>query len=152
MRDGLCEALALAVADPSIRSVRLSGNGKCFSSGGDLDEFGTAPDSATAHAVRSLRLPAALLAQCADRVEARVHGACVGAGAELPAFARRVEATSDAFFLLPEVGLGLIPGAGGCVSIPRRVGRQRAAYMALSGARIGAAQALDWGLIDAIVD
>jgi hypothetical protein len=152
MRDALCEALALAVADDSIRSVRLSGNGKCFSSGGDLDEFGTAPDSATAHAVRSLRLPAALLVQCADRVEARVHGACVGAGAELPAFARRVHAASDAFFLLPEVGLGLIPGAGGCVSIPRRIGRQRAAYMALSGARIGAAQALEWGLVDAIVD
>jgi hypothetical protein len=152
MRDGLCEALALVVADPSVRSARLSGNGKCFSSGGDLDEFGTAPDPATAHAVRSLRLPAALLVQCADRVEVRVHGACVGAGVELPAFARRVLAASDSFFQLPEVGLGLIPGAGGCVSIPRRIGRQRAAYMALSGARIGAAQALDWGLIDAIVD
>lgn len=152
MRDGLCEALRLVVTDPAIRCARLSGNGPAFSSGGDLDEFGTAPDSATAHAVRSLRLPAALLVQCAARVEVRVHGACVGAGAELPAFAGRVVATSDAFFQLPEIGLGLIPGAGGCVSIPRRIGRQRAAYLGLSGARIDARQALAWGLVDAIED
>lgn len=152
MRDALCEALGLIVADDSIRSVRLSGNGPCFSSGGDLDEFGSAPDSATAHAVRSLRLPAALLVQCAGRVEFELHGACVGAGAELPAFGRRVRAHRDAFFQLPEIRLGLIPGAGGCVSIPRRIGRQRAAYMGLSAARIDAAQAHAWGLVDELVD
>lgn len=152
MRDGLCEALQLVVADPSIKRARLTGNGKCFSSGGDLDEFGTAPDTATAHAVRSLRLPAAVLLQCVERVEFRVHGACVGAGAELSAFGRHVCANRDAFFQLPEIRLGLIPGAGGCVSIPRRVGRQRTAYMALSAARIDALQALAWGLVDTIVD
>jgi len=150
MRDALCEALQLVVADPTIRRACVSGNGKCFSAGGDLDEFGTAPDAATAHAVRSLRLPAAVLLQCADRVEFRVHGACIGAGAELPAFGRRVIATRDAFFQLPEVRMGLIPGAGGCVSIPRRIGRQRAAFMALSAERIDAPTALAWGLIDAI--
>ena len=152
MRDALCEALQLVVADPTIRRACVSGNGKCFSAGGDLDEFGTAPDAATAHAVRSLRLPAAVLLQCADRVEFRVHGACIGAGAELPAFGRRVIATRDAFFQLPEVRMGLIPGAGGCVSIPRRIGRQRAAFMALSAERIDAPTALAWGLIDAIED
>ena len=57
------------------------------------------------------------------------------------------------FFLqLPEIRFGLIPGAGGCVSIPRRIGRQRTAYLALSARRINAATALDWGLVDAIVD
>ena len=151
IRDALCEALGLVVADPSIKTARLSGNGKCFSSGGDLDEFGTAPDPATAHAVRSLRLPAAILVQCAERVEFRLHGACIGAGAELPAFGPRVYATRDAFFQLPEIRLGLIPGAGGCVSIPRRIGRQRTAYMALSAERIDASTALAWGLVDAIV-
>ncbi|HVN42252.1 MAG TPA: enoyl-CoA hydratase/isomerase family protein [Steroidobacteraceae bacterium] len=150
MRDGLCEALQLVAADPSIDTARVSGLGQCFSSGGDLDEFGTAPDTATAHAVRSLRLPASVLLQCVERVEFRLHGACVGAGAELPAFGRRVHATPDAFFQLPEIRLGLIPGAGGCVSIPRRIGRQRMAYMALSSARIDAPQALAWGLVDAI--
>lgn len=152
MRDALHEALGFVAADPSIRKVRVSGNGKCFSAGGDLDDFGTTPDAATAHAVRSLRLPAAALLRCAGRVEFRVHGACVGAGAELPAFGRHVVATRDAFFLLPEIRMGLIPGAGGCVSIPRRIGRQRAAFMALSAARIDASTALAWGLIDALED
>ena len=152
MRDALCEALELVVADVSIESARLSGNGPCFSSGGDLDEFGTTPDPATAHAVRSLRLPAATLLQCAGRVDFRVHGACIGAGAELPAFGASVSATHDAYFQLPEIRFGLIPGAGGCVSIPRRIGRQRTAYMALSGERVDASTALAWGLVDAIVD
>jgi len=52
-----------------------------------------------------------------------VHGACVGAGMELPAFSSRVVASPDATFRLPEVGMGLVPGAGGTASIPRRVGR-----------------------------
>lgn len=152
MRDALCEALQLVVADSSIREVWLSGRGPCFSSGGDLDEFGTVPDPATGHAVRSLRLPGALLARCAERVGVHVHGACFGAGAELPAFARRVCAARDASFVLPEIRFGLIPGAGGCVSLPRRIGRQRTASMALSGAPVDASQALAWGLVDEIVD
>ena len=53
---------------------------------------------------------------------------------------------------LPELAMGILPGAGGCVSLTRRIGRQRTALMILSGRRIGARQALDWGLIDAIVD
>ncbi len=150
MRDGLWEALQLVTADRSIATACVSGNGPCFSSGGDLDEFGTAPDPATAHAVRSLRLPAALLLRCVDRVEFRLHGACVGAGVELPAFGRRVHARHDTFFQLPEIRLGLIPGAGGCVSLPRRIGRQRTAYLGLSATRIDAAQALVWGLVDTV--
>lgn len=152
MRDALCEALELVVADPSIETARVSGHGPCFSSGGDLDEFGTAPDPATAHAVRSMRLPAATLLQCAGRVEFRLHGACIGAGAELPAIGARVHAARDTYFQLPEIRFGLIPGAGGCVSLPRRIGRQRTAYMALSGERIDATTALRWGLVDALAD
>lgn len=152
IRDGLCEALQFVAADPSIGRVQICGNGPSFSSGGDLDEFGTAPDTATAHAVRSLRLPAAALLRYAGRVEFRVHGACIGAGAELPAFGSHLRARHDAFFQLPEIRMGLIPGAGGCVSIPRRIGRQRTACMALSAERIDAATALCWGLVDAIDD
>ena len=152
MRDALCEALQVAVVDASIETVTISGAGRCFSIGGDLDEFGTAPDPATAHIVRSVRMPAQLLSRCADRVDFAVHGACIGAGVELPAFGRRVTAARDSFFQLPELTFGLIPGAGGCVSIPRRIGRQRTAYLALSGRRIGARKALEWGLIDAIGD
>lgn len=151
MRDALCEALQLLLSDATITTASLHGLGKCFSIGGDLDEFGTAPDPATAHAVRSLRLPGALMAQCSDRIECHLHGACIGAGIELPAFAHRITAAPGTFFQLPEIRFGLIPGAGGCVSLPRRIGRQRTAWLALSARRINAATALDWGLIDAIV-
>ncbi|MEE9282339.1 MAG: enoyl-CoA hydratase/isomerase family protein [Myxococcota bacterium] len=147
MRDALAEALQLAVCDPSVQVV-LCGAGPSFCSGGDLDEFGSFPDPATAHAIRSTRSPARLLAACAERVRVEVHGACVGAGIELPAFARQVVAREDAFFQLPEVGMGLVPGAGGTVSIPRRVGRQRAAFLALTGARLDVATARRWGLVD----
>jgi hypothetical protein len=152
MRDSLCEALRLAVDDDSIQNVTIAGEGRCFSVGGDLGEFGTAPDSATAHAVRMTQSPPRLIAECADRMEFRLHGACVGAGVELAAFGRRVLADRRTFFQLPELGFGLIPGAGGCVGIPRRIGLQRTAYLALSGKRVSAVTALRWGLIDALID
>ncbi len=150
LRDALCEALTLAVEDPSIERVVLDGAGACFSAGGDLDEFGEARDAAIAHASRMTRSAAALIHRLRERIEARLHGACIGAGIELPAFAARVVAREDAFFQLPEVGMGLLPGAGGTASIPPRIGRQRLAYMALSGATIDVETALRWGLVDAI--
>lgn len=152
LRDALTELFQLVIADKSIEQVAISGNGGCFSIGGDLDEFGTAPSPAEAHAIRSIRLPARYLIQCADRVAFHVHSACIGAGAEIPAFAGHISATRNAFFQLPEIQFGLIPGAGGCVSIPKRIGKQRAIYMALSGKKINAKTALEWGLIDEIVD
>ena len=150
MRDGLCEALQLALADPSIEQVVLSGEGDSFCSGGDLDEFGSLPDPAQGHAIRTTRSPALLLSQLADRVRVSVHGACIGAGAELPAFTSHVVASEDAYFELPEVALGLVPGAGGTVSLPNRIGRQRTAWLGLSGARIDARTALAWGLVDEV--
>jgi enoyl-CoA hydratase/carnithine racemase len=150
MRDALCESLALAIQDASVRRIVLHGAGASFCSGGDLDEFGTLPDPATAHAIRSTRSPAALLARVAERAVAHVHGACVGAGAELPAFCARVMADPGAFFELPEVSLGLVPGAGGTVSLPRRIGRQRTAWLALTGRRLPAEEARAWGLVDEI--
>jgi len=149
-RDALVEALALAACDDSIERVLLDAEGPAFCAGGDLDEFGLAPDPATAHAVRTTRSAARLVAALADRVEARVHGACIGAGIELAAFAGRVVARPDAWFALPELSMGLLPGAGGTVSLPRRIGRQHTAWLAFTGARLEAAQALAWGLIDAI--
>ncbi len=148
LRDALVEALELVVSDPSIREVTLRGAGASFCSGGDLDEFGTCPDPATAHGVRSTRNAARLLAACAARVRAEVHGACIGAGVELPAFASYVVAHEDAFFQLPELQMGLVPGSGGTVSLPRRIGRQRSAYLALSGDRLDAKTAQAWGLVD----
>ena len=151
MRDALAEALHVAVADSSIAEILLTGVGPSFSSGGDLAEFGTLPDPATAHLVRSTRNVGRLIAACADRTRVVVQGACVGAGVELPAFAHRVVARADAFFQLPELAMGLVPGAGGTVSLPRRIGRQRTAWLALSGTRIDAITAKRWGLVDEIL-
>ena len=150
MRDQLFEAFSVAALDPEVCSVKLRAVGGAFSMGGDLEEFGTTRDPATAHLIRSRSLPAVAIAARAAILDVHVQGACVGAGLEISAFAARLTATSEAWFQLPELSMGLIPGAGGCVSVPRRVGRQRAGLLILSGRRINAATALRWGLIDAI--
>ena len=149
MRDALVEALAVAVADPDL-SVEISGAGPHFSSGGDLDEFGTAPDPATAHVVRSEQSVGRVIDSIRDRVTAVVHGSCIGAGVEIPAFAGRLVARPDATFRLPELGLGLVPGAGGTVSVTQRIGRWRTAWLALTGSDVNVATALEWGLVDAV--
>jgi enoyl-CoA hydratase/carnithine racemase len=128
----------------------LRGLGPSFCAGGDLDEFGSFDDPAGAHIVRLTRSPARLLAALGPRVTARVHGACYGSGVELPAFAGRVVADPGSTFALPEVRLGLVPGAGGTVSLPRRIGRHRTALLGLSTAPIDAPTALAWGLVDAV--
>ncbi len=150
MRDGLCEALAFAAEHPDAPAVILSGAGPAFSAGGDLDEFGSAGDPGEAHLIRTFRSAARGVHELGDRVTARLHGACVGAGIEVPAAARRVVAREGAFFRLPEVSMGLIPGAGGTATIPRRIGRHRAAFLAISGLDIDAPTALGWGLVDGI--
>jgi enoyl-CoA hydratase/carnithine racemase len=150
MRDGLAEALMLAAIDPTIVEVVLTGVGPSFSSGGDLDEFGTFPDPVTSHLVRLTRSPARLLASVADRVVTHLHGACMGAGIELAAFGQRVVAEPNTQIALPELALGLVPGAGGTVSLPRRVGRHRTALLALTAQPIDATTALAWGLVDGI--
>jgi enoyl-CoA hydratase len=150
MRDQLFDAFTLAALDMEISVIKLRGVGTAFSTGGDLREFGTTRDPATAHLIRSRTLPAQASAARAEILDVHVQGACVGAGLEIAAFAGRLTAAADAWFQLPELAMGLIPGAGGCVSVPRRIGRQRATLMILSGRRISAAIALRWGLIDAI--
>jgi hypothetical protein len=148
MRAALFEALEVAVLDDTIRQVELSGAGTAFCSGGDLAEFGTARDLVAAYLVRLDHGPWRLVDRVRDKVTVRIEGAAVGAGAELAAFAGRVVASPDAFFQLPEIGMGLVPGAGGTVSVPRRIGRWRAAWMMLTGTRVSATTALDWGLAD----
>jgi enoyl-CoA hydratase/carnithine racemase len=149
MRDDLAAALELAIAEPDC-AVVLRGEGPSFCSGGDLDEFGTRSDPATAHLIRTTRSPARLLAEVGPRARAELHGACIGAGIELAAWAATVVARPDAFVRLPEVAMGLVPGAGGTVSLPRRIGRQRTALLALTGRRLDAATARAWGLVDRV--
>ena len=150
MRDALVDAFALPALDPSILEVHLSGAGPDFCSGGDLDEFGSFPDPATAHLVRLRQSVGGAIAAVAPRVTAHLHGHCAGSGIELPAFAAQVVAAPSTQIWLPELSLGLIPGAGGTVSLPARIGRHRTALLALTGRPIDAATALEWGLVDGL--
>ena len=153
-RAALLEALDVARHDPSVDEVVLSGNGPSFCSGGDLAEFGSFADPASAHIARVRHSPALALSELTARLgrrcRARVHGQVLGSGLEMAAFCGWVEAHRDSVLGLPELALGLIPGAGGMVSVTRRIGRWRTAYLVLSGRAIDAATALGWGLIDAI--
>jgi len=150
LRDALVDALAVAELDPTVERVVLDGAGPDFCSGGDLDEFGTAADPVTAHLVRTRAGAAAPLSRLGPRVEARLHGSCIGAGIELPAWAGRVVAAPGTRFVLPELAMGLLPGAGGTVSLPRRIGRWRTLWLALTGVALDAATAREWGLVDEV--
>ena len=151
-RAALLEALTVAQLDPSVTGIVLSGNGPSFCSGGDLAEFGTFADPSSAHLARTRHSPAlaldALTARLGRSCKAEVHGRVLGSGLEMAAFCGWVAARDDSVFGLPELQLGLIPGAGGTLSVTRRIGRWRTAYLVLSGRIIDAETALAWGLVD----
>ncbi|MGA5543018.1 enoyl-CoA hydratase/isomerase family protein [Mycobacterium sp. NPDC051198] len=153
-RGALLEALEVARLDPSVDEVVLGGNGRSFCSGGDLAEFGTFTDPAGAHLARTRHSPALVLAELTERLgrrcRAEVHGQVLGSGLEMASFCGWVRCHPDAVIGLPELALGLIPGAGGTVSITRRIGRWRTAYLVLSGRTIDAATAQTWGLVDEV--
>ena len=153
-RAALLEALAVAQLDPSVAGIVLSGNGPSFCSGGDLAEFGTFDDPASAHLARTRHSPALVLDELTARLgracRAEVHGRVLGSGLEMAAFCGWVQAAPGCMFGLPELSLGLLPGAGGTVSVTRRIGRWRTAYLVLSGHTVDAQTALAWGLVDAI--
>ncbi|MEN3221079.1 enoyl-CoA hydratase/isomerase family protein [Mycolicibacterium porcinum] len=153
-RGALLEALEVARLDPSVEEVVLGGNGRSFCSGGDLAEFGSFADPASAHLARTRHSPALVLDELTEklgrRCRAEVHGQVLGSGLEMACYCGWVSCHPDATLGLPELALGLIPGAGGTVSITRRIGRWRTAYLVLSGRTIDAATALAWGLVDEV--
>jgi len=155
-RAGLLDALTVARLDPSVRAVHLRGAGPSFCSGGDLAEFGTFVDPAASHVARTRHSPAQAIDELTRRLgrecRAFVHGRVLGSGLEMASFFGTVRAHPDTVFGLPELELGLIPGAGGTVSVTRRIGRWRTAYLVLTGRTITATTALEWGLIDEIGD
>src|SRR5262245_48907559 len=150
LRDQLDAAL-VEVAARDQRPIVVRGDGPSFCSGGDLDEFASFPDPATAHVIRLSRSLAWRFHQLERRLVIGLHGACLGAGLELPAFAARVVATDDARLGLPELGLGLVPGAGGTVSIPRRASRRVLLTLVWGGEPIDPYRAKRWGLVDEVV-
>lgn len=150
LRDAFVSAVDVAINDSSLLTVELRGNGPSFSAGGDLTQFGSEQNPATTYLTRLGAHPGWSVAQISNRTTAYLHGACIGAGIEVPAFADTVIADPDTVFALPEVGMGLIPGAGGTVSVPRRIGRHRALWLGITGETITATTAFEWGLIDEI--
>jgi enoyl-CoA hydratase/carnithine racemase len=91
-----------------------------------------------------------ITARLGPACRAEAHGQVLGSGLEMAAFCGHVTCRPGATLGLPELALGLIPGAGGTVSITRRIGRWRMAYLVLSGQTIDPATALDWGLVDEV--
>ncbi len=146
MRDALFEALAATLDDPTCPCVIIKGRGSCFSTGGALGEFGRAEDLALAHTIRTQRSLARLIHELGERIEVHLHGACIGAGIEIPAAAKTRLAAPGTFIQLPELRMGLIPGAGGTATLSRAIGRHRTAYLALRGRRTRISEIETWGL------
>ena len=156
LRAGLLDGLEVAQLDDDVTECVFRGAGRSFCSGGDLKEFGLFDDVAASHIARTRFSPALALAAVTARLGrgfiAEVHGAVMGSGLEMAAYAGTVRSDATARFGLPELRLGLIPGAGGTVSVTRRIGRWRTAYLVLSGETVDPQTALQWGLVDEIVD
>lgn len=146
VRSGLVAALADALEDPGVEWILLQSGGRCFSAGADIKEFGKPPQSPVLpeviHAIESSSKP----------VVAWLHGVALGGGLELAMACHYRLAAPDARFGLPEVKLGLIPGAGGTQRLPRLVGLEAALELILSGEPIGADKALELGLVDGVAD
>ena len=152
MRDDLWEVLTAVRDDPDVRGMLLRGAGeRGFCAGADLTEFGTTPSQAVARAVRWERDLWGLMVTMPKPTVAAVHGYCLGSGLELAALCDLRVASEDAVFGMPEVGLGLVPAAGGTQLLPRLVGAGRALEMLMSGRRLGAAEAAEYGLVTSVV-
>jgi len=144
VRTGIADAVNHASADEDVRAIVLICTGRTFIAGADISEFGQ-PAQGT-----SLRDVQTTLEDAPKPVIAAIHGTALGGGLELAMTAHYRVGTARAQFGLPEVKLGLLPGAGGTQRLPRVVGVQKALEMMTSGDRIGAEEALAAGLIDLI--
>ncbi len=151
MRDLLWTYLEACRDNPDVGVIVFRGEGRAFSAGADISEFGSAPSVMAARRARHERDVWGLLLGHRCHTVARMHGFCFGAGLELPLCCDIRIASDDATFALPEVTLGYIPSAGGTQTLPRTIPPGAAAHMILSGEPIDAVAALRWGLVDEIV-
>jgi 3-hydroxyacyl-CoA dehydrogenase len=147
MREGVASGLDRALGDEQVRVICITGTDRVFSGGADIKEFNTPAMLATP----SLLDLIAAVERSFKPVIAAVNGVCMGGGLELALGCHYRVATPRASLALPEVKIGLIPGAGGTQRLPRAVGAARAMQMIASGDPIGAKEALAAGLIDRIV-
>lgn len=146
VRAGLLEAVRSITADPGVDAAVVIGAGTTFVAGSDIREFGkTLVDP---------QLPAVLaaIAQSPKPFVAAIHGAALGGGFELALGCDARIAARDAVVGLPEVTLGMIPGAGGTQHVPRLAGIAKAIEIVCSGRRVSAGEALRIGLVDAVAE
>jgi len=145
VRRGLLQAIAQADADTGVHAVLIVGAGKAFIAGADIREFGLPPQAP------SLPEVCAAIEACGKPVIAAIHGPALGGGLEVALAAHYRVAMGSAKLGLPEVHLGLLPGAGGTQRATRLVGAQAALDLMLSGRHIGVHEALRMGLIDRVL-
>ena len=148
LRTELMAAFDRAIADNDVRAVVITGTSKTFSGGADVKEFGTPAAS------REPRLPLliAALESSPKPVVAAIAGICMGGGLELAMGAHYRVARTDARIALPEVKLGLMPGAGGTQRLPRAIGLEQALNMIVTGETVAAAQFRGTALLDALTE
>ena len=146
VRTGVGEAVNAAVADADVTGIVLICEGRTFVAGADITEFGKPPQG------MGLNVVQAAMEDSPKPVVAAIHGTALGGGLELAMTAHYRVGVESAQFGLPEVKLGLLPGAGGTQRLPRVTGVEKALQMMTSGDFIGSAEALECGLIDEIVN
>jgi enoyl-CoA hydratase/carnithine racemase len=152
MRDELFEVLSAAKDDPEVGVIILKGAGdKAFCAGADLSEFLTAPSPVIARQVRFERDIWGLFLQIKKPMIAALHGYVLGSGIEMAMCCDIRVASEDARFGVPEMGLGIIPAAGGSQTIPRVIGRGYALDMLLSGKWITADEAKKIKMVNHVV-
>jgi 3-hydroxyacyl-CoA dehydrogenase len=146
LRGGLLAQVQAAGADPAVRAIVIAAEGRVFIGGADITEFGKPPVSPT--------LPELILVldACPKPVVAAIGGAALGGGLELAMGCHGRVASPAAKLGLPEVKLGLVPGAGGTQRLPRRIGAVAALGMITEGKPVPAAEALRLGLVDAVAE
>lgn len=150
MRDLLWQHLGACRDIPEVQVIVFKGEGRCFSAGADISEFGTAPSVMAARQARHERDVWDALLHHRCTTIAAMHGYCFGAGLELPLLCDVRIAADGATFAVPEVSLGYIPSAGATQTLPRRVPPGVAAAMILTGEPIDAPAGLRWGLVDLV--
>ncbi len=152
MRDNLYEVLQAIRDDPEVRVAIFKGAGeKAFCAGADLSEFLTAPSPVIARQVRFGRDVWGLFLSIPQPLIAAVHGYVLGSGIEIALCCDIRIASEDARFGLPEVGLGIIPAAGGTQTLPRIIGRGRALEMLLTNRWLTSGEAFQFGLVNRVV-
>jgi 3-hydroxyacyl-CoA dehydrogenase len=146
VRTGLRDSVGQAMADPAVKAIVLICAGRTFIAGADIAEFGKPPKGAP------LTDSQAAIEGGTKPVIAAIHGTALGGGFEVALMCHYRVAVPSARFGLPEIKLGIIPGAGGTQRLPRLIGVENALEAILSGTPFPAKQALQWGVVDELVE